>query len=280
MMDISLTVSSDGPTVLGSVLRSNQAYLELLSEKYTTDYGIAFCCPRFEQLACGNEFREVWVESADEAGAALASANSVFEDFGVPCHRWTLAEAQNPRVVEPVLLDAGYERHERIALALTAWPAPVDFPHVRVLPARPMRSAYEKIVTNASRLFDKSVREQFVAAAIDRLDGHRMDMFVAMVDGQPAGVAALFQVGDIGRIVDLYVCPEFRRRQVASALLHHIFKLAHRLLVRVVCVESADGDKQMLALLSRHGFIEIDRAVEFLAPSWPRIDSGDGGRAL
>jgi ribosomal protein S18 acetylase RimI-like enzyme len=266
MVDLSLQVASGGPTAVGAVLRSNQAYHELLSDKHTLQWGIAFSCPRLAPLPAGNEFREVWIDDAGQVGAALAEVDAHFAQRGVHCHRWALAESQDPGIVEAGLAAAGYRREDLQVLALGAWPSSREFDHVRVLPARPMRAAYQTVLEFASAEDAPAAREEFVVAGVDRLDDHRMDMNVAMVEGKPAGACALFQVGDIARIVDLYVAPQFRRRQVATALLDHVIAMARRLMMRIVCIETPESNAAGLELLDRMGFVNAGRTVQFHAP--------------
>jgi GNAT superfamily N-acetyltransferase len=271
-MDISLNVTRGGATPVGSVLRTNQAYAELLAEKTTLDWGIAFCCPQFAAYPGGQQFREVWIESADETPAAVAAAEAHFAERDTVCARWTLAEAQSPDSVEPALAAAGFRREDAQVFALGAWPRVAESSGIRVLPARPMRAAYEKIWHTALGYLEGAAREQAVAAGLERLDDHRMDAFVAMRDKAPAGIAALFQVGDIGRVVDVYVVPAQRRTGVGTALLDHAVQLAKRLTMRLVCTEISTANAGGAAFLARRGFEAAGRIVEFHRKGIPRQD--------
>ncbi len=271
-MDISLNVTQAGPTPAASVLRSNQAYLELLAEKTTLDGGIAFCCTQFPDWPDGSQFREVWVESPTEAEQTYAAAEAHFAECGVTCTRWALAEAQNPALVTPVLDAHGWQRRDMQALALTAWPAPGEFPDVRILPARPMRAVFRTCWQQLAAYLPDDQQTASVEAAEERLDDHRMDAFVAQVNRQPAGVCALFQVGDIARIIDFFVLPAYRRRGVASALLDHVVALARRLTMRLVCVEVDADNAPGLTFFKNAGFADGGRIVEFHRPGAVRPD--------
>lgn len=263
IMDLSLAVSSGGPTVRGAILRSNQAYLELLGPKTTLQWGIAFCCEAFPRLAAGNQFREVWVESPEEAARAIEAAKSFFAEQGVTCSRWALAEAQKPEPLHDALLAAGFEREESLAMALTAWPERRLEHHLRILPARPMRAAYEEAWREVAKSEQPDQREVTVEAALERLDDHRIDAFVAMAGDKPAGICAMFQVGDVGRIMDIHVLREHQRARVGGALLDHMVQIARRLLHRVVCVQIAEDNDGGIAFLSKSGFVECGRLIEY-----------------
>ena len=273
-MDISLQVSAAGPTVTGAVLRSDQAYHELLCEKTTLDWGIAFVNARFAGIPAGNQFREVWVEDQAEVRAALDAVGAHFRDQQRACTRWVLAEAQNPEAVDGVLTEAGYRRVDRLAMALSAWPTVQASDAVRVLPARPMRGAFAAILEDAVADWPGGLRDDWVQAGLDRLDDHRMDMFVGLIDKKPAGACGLFQVGDIGRVVDPHVCSAFRRRGVATSMMLAAVGLARRLQMRIVCTDVSVDNHAGKALLSHLGFIEGGRIVEYVAPDAPATVDG------
>ncbi|MCB9865769.1 MAG: GNAT family N-acetyltransferase [Phycisphaerales bacterium] len=272
MIDMTLNVVPGGPTPAGSVLRAKQAYLELMGVKVTLDCGIAFLCEDVPGYREGQQFREVMVEDPAELAPAFAAAEAHFAEHDARCSRWALAEAQDPAAIEPFLTERGFRRHDVQAVALTAWPEQPAHEAVRILPARPMRAAYIQCWESAMAYLPEDAREAAVAAAVERLDDHRMDSAVATVDGVPAGVGALFQVGDIGLVADFYVVPGLRRRGVGSALLHHAIALARRLMMRLVCAEVPLANPGGLAFLQRHGFVDGGRFVEFLRDDMPAPD--------
>ncbi len=266
-MDLSLNVTSGGPTARGSILRSNQAYLELVSQKTTLDYGIAFCAPSFPGAAESQQFREVWVESVDDASRALTQTQAFFDEANVHCNRWALAEDQEPDVIEPVLFDAGFARADKIAMMLERWPHANEEPgKYRILPARAMRQAFRGICTErAAHLLEPGCGEQ-VTVDGERLDDHRLDAFVAMDGKQPVGLCSLFQVGDIGRIIDLYVAEPFRRRGIGTEMLEHIFAMARRLAVRIVCVDVPADNPAAVAFLEKYAFVPAGKLIEYARP--------------
>lgn len=271
-MDVSLDVSAGGPTVTGAVLRSNQAYHELLCDKHTLDWGIAFINTRAGDGPMGNHFREVWIQDESQMSDALRAVKDLFDQQDRTCRRWALAESQNIDCVEPVLVANGYKRDDQLAMALASWPSAEANDRVRVLPARPMRAAYETIFHEFWSHQTDAVRDECVTGCLDRLDDHRMDMFVATVDKKPAGVCGLFQVGDIGRIVDLFVCPSFRHQRVATSLMAHVVGLAQRLNLRIVCAQVAAANNTGRQVLAKLGFVEGGRITEFVSPKTTTID--------
>jgi ribosomal protein S18 acetylase RimI-like enzyme len=261
-MDLSLNVVADGPNVRGSILRTNQAFCELVSTKTTLDFGIAFAAPQFATVGECNQFREVWVESPEEAIQALAQADAHFADAGVACNRWAIAEDQKPETIEPILIDAGFRRDDRVAMALDGWPSASD-PNdkYRVLPARAMRAAFAEVCGQRASETEGDAR---VEADHERLDDHRLDAFVLMDGKVPTGICSLFQVGDIGRIIDLFVVESLRRKRAGTEMANHLITLARRLTVSVVCLEVRESNEHAIAFLKQCGFVEAGRLVEFV----------------
>lgn len=261
-MDLSLNIVEGGPNVRGSILRTNQAFLELVSEKTTLDYGIAFASPQFSTVSECNQFREVWVDSADEAAKAIEQADAHFAESGLTCNRWAPAEDQKPETIEPTLLAAGFRRDDRVAMALDGWPASMESPgQYRVLPARAMRAAFAEVCRQRATDAEGDAR---VEVDNERLDDHRLDAFVLMDGKKPVGVCSLFQVGDIGRIIDLYVVESARRQKAGTEMACHIIALARRLTVSVVCLEVRETNEQAIAFVKQCGFVEAGRLVEFV----------------
>ncbi len=264
-MDLSLNVVADGPNIRGSILRTNQAFLDLVSMKTTLDFGIAFAAPQFPTVSECNQFREVWIESPDDAAKALAQADAHFTESDLKCTRWALAEGQKAETIETFMRDAGFQRDDRVAMALDGWPAStVANDNYRVLPARAMRAAYSEVCSQRASEAEGEVR---VEVDIERLDDHRLDAFVIMDGKTPAGICSLFQVGDIGRIADLYVVESMRRKKAGTAMTNHIIAMARRLTVSVVCLEVRESNVAAIAFLKQCGFIEAGKLVEYVRPT-------------
>jgi hypothetical protein len=268
-MDFALNVQS-GPTPAGALLRATQALRELVCGKTTLDHGIAFHCDRFPACTSENQFREVWTPTRADAEIALRSADAFFEEQGTRYARWALAEAQSPEPLDPVLTAAGWERDDLAALVLGDWTATPAADDIRILPARPMRAAYRTLWTQWATYLPAEEREAAVDVVLERLDDHRVDAFVAMVDKQPAAAMALFQVGDIGQVVDVFAGARVDRDRVADATLGHVLALARRLALRIIVAAWPQRDPGGRALFARHGFVESGRLVEYRRAGAPQ----------
>ncbi len=241
-------------TTVGSILRSSQAYYGLICERQTLDHGIAFYNSPLAALPEANQFREVVIENPVDLARAYDAAEELFAGLGLMCHRWAPAEgARIPGLAEH-LADCGFAERAYDALTLARWIAPQPNPQVRVLPARAMRQAFEATFGPAALERD---------AAVQRLDQPTMDMFVALCGGVPAGRCALYQVGDIGRVLGPVVLPQFAEQGVAEALLAHALSMGQRLQMRTIVTRLPAEDSAARRLMQSFGFEADGRIFEY-----------------
>ena len=197
--------------IASAVRRADQVFSEQVGDRATLDCGVAFFDVEYPRSAQDNVLREVWVEQSDAMPAAWAQVEQLYSDRGTECCGWIPALGQSATVIEPFLLDHGLRKYTLAAMGLSDWPTLAGDPSVRILPARAMRKAFRSL-HHDNREADREER---------RLDYAQFDVFVAIVDAQPAGRCGLLQAGEIADIRNLYVSPAFRRRHVATTLIAH-----------------------------------------------------------
>lgn len=250
-------------STVGSILRSTQAWCAQLCEKQTLNYGIAYYSERFAALPQANQFREVVIDSATAFPEALAEANEWFRSKALTCHRWAPAEGRASDELAAFLSENGFRRHVHSTMALANWPDVEPVTGVRVLHARAMRAALRVTFVEAESSNFPDGQALSADACEERLNDPQFDMFVAMVDGKPAGRCALFQVGDIARIMDLSVLASFVDRGVDVALVLHMLSLAKRLVMRNICVQVDEVSERQPAWFERFGFTADGTVAEF-----------------
>ena len=239
--------------IASAVRRSDQIFSEQVGDKTTLDCGVAYFDLQYPHSTQDNVLREVWVEQADAMPAAWAEVEQLYADRGAECRGWIPSLGQSVAVIEPFLLEQGLRKQTHAAMSLSDWPTLAGDPDVRVLPARAMRKAFRSLHHDDQ---EADIEER-------RLDYAQFDVFVAIIDGQPAGRCGLLQAGEIANLRNLYVRPAFRRRRVAMTLVAHALEMARRLMMKSVCgnidVENTEG----MALLRACGFERHGETVEF-----------------
>ena len=97
-------------------------------------------------------------------------------------------------------------------------------------------------------------------------------MFVAIVSGQPAGRCALYQVGDIARVLGLSVGDDFSGRGVDRMLVSNALRLAKRLGMSNICTQISSDDDVGRALFTSAGFVAGGSITEFERDSTTAVD--------
>lgn len=238
-------------STVNSLLRCAQAYCNQLCDKETLEFGIVYYCERFPDVPALNQFREVIAEDAGEVQSAVRESADWFEKHRLTCHAWAPALGRASEALAARLRELGYERRVQQAWRLASWPDGTDTPAVRVLPARAMRAVYTSILGQVHSGDGAGQTE----AALERLDDPSLDVFVGLVDKTPVGTCALYQVGDLVEVRDLWVAPDHADRDVATALLSHVLALAKRLTMANVLAAVGETDVAVCDWLRRAGFV-------------------------
>ena len=102
-----------------------------------------------------------------------------------------------------------------------------------------------------------------LSSVVERFPPDEHDMFVALVNKEPAGRCALYQVGDLAHVRDLTVLPEYADRGVERTLLAHVLTLAKRLELGKVMAHVAKDDAVRLARFHHAGFVPAGEIEEF-----------------
>lgn len=247
------------PTI-ASLFRATQSWCEQLCEKSTLQFGIAFFAERFPLLPDANQFREIVVENETQAAEAIREAEALFTTHGLRVHRWSPAAGAQSPALERLLIDRGFAARRFTAWRLSRWPHPPKSTGVRILPARAMRAALPATVPDSGFASDEA-RKQAVDAALERLDDSQLDLAVAMAGDRAVGRCGLYQVGDIGQMVDLHTLPA--NAEIATTLACHTLALARRLAIRSVCAMAPHDSPYGAAFWEHLGFVADGEFVEY-----------------
>ncbi len=239
--------------ITSGVRRADQVFYEQVGEKTTLQHGIAFHDVEYPQSTDDNAFREVLIEDPAALPDAWAEAEQFYESRGLCCCRWVPALGQPAELLAPFLQRANFRRQPFTVMYLPDWPELASAPDVRVLPARAMRQAFRDLHPPPDHA---DLEER-------RLDYAQFDVFVATLDGHPAGRCGLLQVGEIANIRNLYVAEPFRRRHIGRTLLATTLELAHRLMMKIVCCKVDATNAPGIAFLKSCGLQAGGQLVEF-----------------
>ena len=256
----------DGSTdALAAVRRSGQVYFAQIAEQTSLSCGVALTCARYPGYHNGNQLREAILPSGRSAGECFDEAQAFYAQQGLRCFRWVPAAVQPIEPLEAFLAGRGYVTARNLAMKWTQEAAITVNPRVKLLPARAMRSALRQVILSNS-VHPPEVRAMLADVTVERLDDPSYDVYVALLDGRPAGYGGLLQAGDIGRIENIFVAETCRRQGVGRTLIAHLLALSKRLALRITCLETTEGNAAARALYERCGLEAGGMYVEFLAP--------------
>jgi GNAT superfamily N-acetyltransferase len=125
---------------------------------------------------------------------------------------------------------------------------------------RPFEAADEAILFGLARL-DRGADRRTLSVL------ERETVFVAEVDGVPAGYVAVEHAGEAMRVDQLFVSPEHEAEGVGRQLLEHAegYAISEGALVLQVVVSS--GDSRALGFYRGRGFVEVaDELLEIVLP--------------
>lgn len=223
-----------------------------------------------------NHVAAVSVSTPEEIAELFAAMD---EEFQHTSHRRVHTDRRTPpEFVARLVLDGHYEREDGLLLVLEG-----------ELRASPPRCDIRPVETDADweALWelslvdwvehhrrtgrgdgDESTARQMWATK--RLKQPPVQYWLAFVDGRPVGFFNSWAgVGGAGQVEDLFVLPDFRRRGIATALIHHCVTDARRRGERpvVIAADPTDTPKQMYAAMGWRPVAVVTRWLRKLSTS-------------
>src|SRR5215470_1072859 len=130
-----MTASSE--QIVSAVRRADQAFYEQIAQTESLDFGVAFTSGAFPNSADANQLREIQLGPTPDS-LPIADAFEFVERFysqrNLTCLRWVPAMNEPLEAYDAFLPLRGFTRCDRLALAMTDWPAttPPD-PAIRII---------------------------------------------------------------------------------------------------------------------------------------------------
>lgn len=254
---------------LAAVRRSGQVYYFQVAEQSTLSCGVALTCAKYPRYYTGNHLREVMIPADKSLAECFDEVQAFYAQQGLTCFRWVPAAVQPTEPIEAFLCSRGYITRRNVAMKWTREVAIAVNPQVKLLPARAMRKALRELVL-ADQVPLPEHRPMLADVMLDRLDDASYDVYVAMLDNQPAGYGGLLQAGDIGRIENIFVAENCRQQGVGRTLIAHLLALSKRLALRITCLQTQECNAPAISLYEECGLEVGGVYVEFTSPEMHR----------
>ncbi len=166
-----------------------------------------------------------------------------------------------PEFLARLLLDGGYERTDALCLVLegelVGKPTPCDIRPV--VSDEDWEAYWELMIVNWRDNPNRGEAEHWDAVGRRMFASHRLKQgpvqyFLAYLEDQPAGFFNAWEgVDGMGQVEDLFVLPEYRKRGIATALIHHCVAESRRRGAKEVLIV-ADPDDTPKNIYARMGF--------------------------
>ena len=218
-----------------------------------------------------NHVEQVTASTPEEIARLSKRVEVEFEGFR---HRSFYMDRDTPTEFEAWLLMEGYQRSDFLVMVLTDELRGAPKPHeIRLVETDADWLAYYNLIVTADREFDPSTRQTGNERPSDARD-QRIAMlqsisppvryWLAYAEGAPRAFFSSWTSTDgIAVLEDLYTHPDYRRRGLATALVHHCVVDSRARGAGPVALETdpADTPKHMYAAM---GFRPLSVSYEYL----------------
>lgn len=242
-LPIAATSSQNPADVLRrAVHRASIVFGRIAAEENAIEGAQCFTNPDRPNVRSANFAAEL---SADGGAALLHEIDDHFACRNAVCHTILGPETDWPVTFQEALVQRGFQPVTRHVLRLErTHPIEHRQVNVQIIPAR---AAYKSLTGLYQRMAehehhaDPRLVTDLTATCIDRLDEHRLDLFVARVERDAACVAGVLCLGQIGLIDPAYCDPRLRGQGIATALMAHVLEHCRRAMFEHVIVDRSEG---------------------------------------
>lgn len=229
-------------------------------------WGTIVANPEFHLIHMGNF---AWVRDLPDGGlaAVLARADDVFGPYRIP-HRHVFVE--DPALAErigPALLDAGYVHRSSHVMVARRIPEVSTNPVVALRPARDQatRDDHDAVagLIDEEQGYGYEVSHQLLGLQWRRAEAIGREVYVAYLDGEPAGVVSLDDLAGVGIVPEVATVPPMRRQGVAATMMLAMRRRAEEKGLTPLCLETSAKDTAW-RMYERLGFDRVGTLASFL----------------
>jgi len=237
-----------------------------LGEEAQLDFGTAFTNPALDRVAAANGMFDASLPEGTAPRAAVEEAEAHFAEQGVRCRQWVLNPAAPEARTRPLadhLLESGHRAAPLDIMHLSGRPAGV-VREVAGLTIIPARASFRQVRALAEEALAPWNDPQLVESALLHLDDPHWDALLALREGKPVAHAGVLAAGDVGRIDQVYVSPEFRRRGIGRTMMGRALEICARSLFKHVMLYVNPASSDAPALYAQLGFRKIGQLVTYV----------------
>jgi ribosomal protein S18 acetylase RimI-like enzyme len=171
----------------------------------------------------------------EEVGAFIEEKNAKLEDL----RYWAIHPAYRNKRLEALFVSQGFKSNLEIAMALGSTVSLATNPRVEIQGGVELPKEW-KTVHIAKYQEDRHIKTSDIPGLLEhnksRFQDPRVQVYVAKLQGRPAGTMALFTSHPTAQIDEVYTIPKFRRQYVASTLMATLLDIAKQSGVRNIII--------------------------------------------
>jgi ribosomal protein S18 acetylase RimI-like enzyme len=246
--------------------KTEHHWTQHFAEEKELSVGSAFCNPDLKNVFDANRLLDGALAEGQSPADAVEEVRGYFEPQDARCMRWGMNPSAPSDRVEPFvdhLLQLGFTRGAHDIMYLQHMPQTkiTEVADAKVIPARASFRHARALAEESAN--EKWKEPQLADAAMMHLDDPHWDALLALKDGTAVATLGVLAVGEIGRIEQVFVSPEHRRRGIGRTMMSRALEICARSLFKHVFL-SCDGDNTpAIALYKELGFTKIGEIVSY-----------------
>jgi len=210
-------MTDDRRRALDAVLATLETACQVIEEPWAT----FVVNPEFHWIHMANF---LWLRALPHGGvpAVVRHMEEIFVPLRIPDRQWFVEDSALAARVEPELTGLGYARSAEHLMFVRRPSRIAANPAVSVRPARDQstRDDHDAVagLLHEEDGYDHEVSHQLLALNWRRQAELASEVYVAYLDGQPAGNVSFDAVGRTGELYEVETVPALRRRGVATTM--------------------------------------------------------------
>lgn len=238
-----------------------------LADEQQLEIGTAFTNPQLATVYDANNVRDVALPEGMTPEAAVELVGDYYGQRQVSCAYWTMNPSAAESATKPMveyLISAGYRVNTADILLMSHMPRDrvAEASGLTIIPARASYRHTRMLAEESAQCWGAP---QLADAWMLHLDDPHWDALLAMKDGVPAAYIGVLEMGEVGRIDEVYVGHAFRRQGIGTTMLSRALELCGRAMFKHVMLSVLPGNAAGLRLYAKFGFERIGEITAYFA---------------
>jgi ribosomal protein S18 acetylase RimI-like enzyme len=251
--------------------RTDAAWIGHVSEGEQLEVGTAYTNPALPKIWNANHVRDAALSEGMTPEQAVAEVEAHYAARGTTCAYWVMNPSADPPRTRPLadhLLSLGHRARvdEILYLRCGRFTEAAPPAGLKIIPARASYRHARALAEERARERWGTAVDELIEADILDIDDPHTDTLLALRDDRSAATVSVLAVGDLGRIENVYVAPDFRRRGVGRTMMSRALEVCARSMFRHVFILVDPNNAPAAELYRSVGFEPVGELISYCAP--------------